>query len=432
MLDQGELGTIYRALGWKGPSKDGILRKDSMVEEDRISKQLDEMQRIRRRTMEWAAKGDEEREERNLGELEEEKEAESREERKLQRVEERLKRRKEAVKELKKASRQVEKAKKEMRQKRRGMTKRRKKSMEESDPMDYENDDESANMGKVRRGTRYCGPNLGSSYGHERASSDDDPLEDKPKLYRSPVFSDLIDFYESQSQETKMKNENVQHTASKSPLKRKTPQKAAVEVKENPTENLATSKRVYRRPDVQEVADTIISEPGIRQEPQIAAPETPERPPSLLVLKSKSSAFPPPPRKLQLQPSARGEATTSTSVDELPALTLKCRPQLPAKPKNNDHAANMANTKKKLSSPGQSKEEELSKNEKNDSQRPPPICRTGPATLKGTNTVPVHQESNMKPSTSKPDNERETLQIEKKEKHQLAAVLSGSRRGERS
>ncbi|KAK3495360.1 uncharacterized protein B0T23DRAFT_441136 [Neurospora hispaniola] len=149
MLDRGELGMIYRALGWKGPTKDRIIGKDGVVEEDEIARQLDEVQRIRRRTMEWAANGDERRKERKLREMkkmeEKKEEVEAREERKLRRVEKRRKRRREAEKELRRANRQIEKDKKEMRQKRRDITKRRKKAMEEADPTEYEIEEDSDN-----------------------------------------------------------------------------------------------------------------------------------------------------------------------------------------------------------------------------------------------------------------------------------------------
>lgn len=137
MLDRGELGTIQRALGWKGPAKEGILRTDNTLEEDSVFKQLDELQRIRRKTLEWAARGDKKREKQSLREVQ----ARGEEKRLQRRGAKRIK--KEQVQnKSRRASGEVEKAKKNKRQKGRGMTKRWKTEIENTDPIDYQSDSE--------------------------------------------------------------------------------------------------------------------------------------------------------------------------------------------------------------------------------------------------------------------------------------------------
>ncbi|EGZ71223.1 hypothetical protein NEUTE2DRAFT_128621 [Neurospora tetrasperma FGSC 2509] len=267
------------------------------------------------------------------------------------------------------------------------------------------------------------GLHLGASHHHEGVSGNDDKLDEKPKVYRSRGVSDLVKFYESQSHETKTKKEGVRSALSESPAGKTLPQncqKKAPEVTEKSTENRVSPKPIYRRSEVQEVAKTNMSTAGLRQQPQPVEPKALEHQhqPSLPISKSKRPTFHPPPGTPQLHPSTYDKVKAGSSVDKHPAVALKCRPQLPAKPKDNDHAANQENSKKKLSPAEQKNEEEVAKSEKNDSERPPSIRRTGTSTSKGTNTVPVHHDLSETPSALKTDNKREISQTEKKEGHQ--------------
>lgn len=262
------------------------------------------------------------------------------------------------------------------------------------------------------------GSHLGISHRHEGVSDNDNKLNGKPRICRSRGVSDLVKFFESQSDEAKTKNESLSSTTSRPSAGEEIPPKEALGVTKKPAENRAAEKHVNRRPEVQQVTTTNVPAPGPRQEPQHVEPKTPERQPSLLISKPKSSTFRPPPRTPQPQPPTDGKAKASTPVNEPPAMALKCRSQLPAKQENNGHASNTANSKKKLSPASQDKKEELSKSEKNDSERPPPVRRAGAVAPKGTNTVPFHQNPSKKPSASEPHSKDETSQTEKKQGHQ--------------
>ncbi|EAA33778.1 hypothetical protein NCU08532 [Neurospora crassa OR74A] len=267
------------------------------------------------------------------------------------------------------------------------------------------------------------GLHLGASHHHEGVSGNDEKLDEKPKVYRSRGVSELVKFYESRSNETKTKKEGVRSALSESPVEKKLPQncqKDTLGVTEKPAQNQATAKCVNQRPEVQKAVKTNTSAPGLQQQPQPVGPKALESQhrPSLLMSKPKSSTFRPPPGTPQPQPPTDGKAKASTPVDEPPAIALKCCSQLPANQEDSSHAVNTENSEKKLSPTSQDMKEERSTSEKNDSERPPPIRRSGTATPKSANTVPVHQDSNKKPSASKRDDEMETSQIGKKEGHQ--------------
>ncbi|KAK3495381.1 uncharacterized protein B0T23DRAFT_404103 [Neurospora hispaniola] len=394
---------------------------------------LEKVKDLRRRTLEWAEEGDSAREkakiERSKRILREKKRLEA------ERFEQERKARKERRLEIRKwledkdnIEDDLKKVEKEEKKKRSGKEKVKVEieNTEGRTLIEYEHGKSETGVRvrmSPRPGERGRGPNLGASHRHERVSGNDDKLDEKPKVHRSRGVSDLVKFFESRSNETKTKKEGVRSALSEFPVEKKLPQncqKEALGVTEKPAENQATAKCVNRRPEVQKAAKTNISAPGLQQQPQPVEPKAlePQHRPSLPISKSKSSTFRPPPGAPQLHPSTYDKVKASSSVDKHPAVTLKCCPQLPAKPQNTDDAANKANSKKKLSPVEQKKEEELSKSEKNDGERPPLIRRTGTATSKGTNTVPVHHNSSKKPAASKGDKERETSQIEKKEGHQ--------------
>ncbi|KAK3504292.1 hypothetical protein B0T13DRAFT_485373 [Neurospora crassa] len=270
-----------------------------------------------------------------------------------------------------------------------------------------------------RPGERGRGPNLGTSHRHERVSGNDDKLDEKPKVHRSRGVSDLVKFFESRSNETETKKEGVRSAFSESPVEKKLPQNCQQDtlgVTEKPAQNQATAKCVNQRPEAQKAAKTNISAPGLQQQPQPVEHKAlePQHRPSLLMSKPKSSTFRTSPGTLQLQPTRNDEVKAIPSVNEPPAVALKCRSQLPANQEDSGHAANKEISKQKLSPANQNKKKELSKGEKNDSMRPSPIRRMDTATPKGTNIVPVHQDSSKK----QPDDERETSQIKRKEGHQ--------------
>lgn len=76
----------------------------------------------------------------------------------------------------------------------------------------------------VPRSTRNDPSRLGTRQSREGALYDEDPLDGKPEVYRSRGVSNLVRFYESQSDETKSKNEQVRRPTTKSPLQKKNPQ----------------------------------------------------------------------------------------------------------------------------------------------------------------------------------------------------------------